>query len=124
MVKGNDRSTCLDAGIAAAAAKSGNVRIEIGNGGAVLTGDTGKQQGTSLFVQGHLAQQVSHTGIHILPPVLVNVQGAIPIEVFEVQAISLNEFVSRVGTQCNLVSVGLDIEEAGVTLLDCAVSCK
>ena len=122
MVKGNDRSTCLDAGIAAAAA--GNVCIEVGNGGAVLTGDTGKQQGTSLFIQGHLAQQVSHTGIHILPPVLVNVQGAIPIEVFEVQAVSLDEFVSRVGTQCNLVSAGLDIEEAGVTLLDCAVSCK
>ena len=44
-----------------AAAKSGNVRIEVGNGGAVLTGDTGKQQGTGIHVG---AGQVKVGGDH------------------------------------------------------------
>ena len=60
------------------------------HGGEGAAGGSVPQQ-ADFFIQGHLAQQVIHTGIHILPPVLVYVQLAVAVEVFEFQAVYLDD---------------------------------
>ena len=78
------------------------------HGGEGAAGGSVPQQ-ADLFVDGHLAQQVIHSGIHVLPPVLVYVQLAVAVQILELQAVDFDDLLGA-GFQANLAGglVGFD----------------
>ena len=81
------------------------IRIHGGEGAA----GGGVPQQADLLIDGHLGQQVVHTGADFLAPVFVDIQDAVGVQVLEFQSVHLDDFLGA-GFQADLAGgfVGLN----------------
>ena len=79
--------------------------VEIRHGGAVAARDAREDERAGLFVRRHLAQQVVDAVGHVRAVVLVDIQRAVAVKVFEVQAVHLDELLRRRGAELCLLAL-------------------